>query len=353
MMTSSAACPSASRRAATVRACHSASALPRVPSLSGVTCISQRASTGRDSGRSSAPTRSSDAASSLRETEQPVERIRVGHGSIVSSSSDFSCSVGDTSSFSTIRRVTSSTRARASGGQARRASGRRRCSSALADRLEPLPQGDDGRDDVARTAASAANRAASSSTMASARGELGAALARGSPSRSAAGRRCCRGRPAPGRRPTGSTSRGTAMSMMKSGRCGRGRMTSCTQPRVRTAVGRRSPSRRCRRRPARRRSSDHGTARPPRSAASASAVGARPARDDDAAGPPAPAGARRSASPSRPRRAMRTVRPLMVAEDLPGERDGRVADRHGAFAEAGFARARACRRRRRSGTAGW
>ncbi len=49
--------------------------------------------------------------------------------SIVSSSSDFSRSVGESSSFSTSRRVTSSTRARASGG--RPASfGSSRCSSA-------------------------------------------------------------------------------------------------------------------------------------------------------------------------------------------------------------------------------
>ena len=60
-----------------------------------------------------------------------------------------SCSVGVSSSFSTMRRVISSTRARASGGRPDELRFEPR-QLRLADRLEPLAERDDGGDDLAR-----------------------------------------------------------------------------------------------------------------------------------------------------------------------------------------------------------
>ena len=110
MMTSSTSTPADSSRAATVRACHSASWLPRVPMRSNA-CISRGGSAIRAlvaAPRRTVPRRRARTGGSRR-----PNRPRSG----VSSRTAFNCSVGVSSSFWTRSCVISSTRARASGGR--------------------------------------------------------------------------------------------------------------------------------------------------------------------------------------------------------------------------------------------
>ena len=93
---------------------------------------------------------SADSAILLVEREQPAQRVGVLRPRACVSPAFFNCSVGCSSSFSTISRVISSTRARASGGSA----GQLRLEPfelRLADRLESLPQRDDRRNGFARS----------------------------------------------------------------------------------------------------------------------------------------------------------------------------------------------------------
>ena len=106
-----------------------------------------------------------------------------------------------------MSRVISSTRARASGG--RPASfGSSRVSSACRIAFEPLPQRDDGRDDLARLHPRREPRdLLLDDRLGRARARRRAA--RGSRGRSSGGRRCCRGTPGRDSPTAASTSRGT------------------------------------------------------------------------------------------------------------------------------------------------
>ena len=158
-MTSSTSMPAASSRAATVRACHSASWLPRVPMRSGE-CISRGGAAIR------VLVAALGGAAPRRQPEQPVQRVRIGRDERL---------VADRLQLFGRRQqqllddqpgdlVDAGARLGRQPGELRLEP----CQLRLADRLEPLAQRHHGRDDLARLQPGA-NFAASSPTIASAR----------------------------------------------------------------------------------------------------------------------------------------------------------------------------------------
>ena len=190
MMTSSTSTPADSSRAATVRACHSASWLPRVPMRSGE-CISRGGSAIR-------------AVFAAPRRTAPRRRARTG-GSGRPSRRDQGL-VADRLQLLGRRQqqlldeelrdlVDAGARLGRQAGQLRLEPRQLR----LADRLEPLAQRDDGRDDFARLQPRAELRDLFPDDRFGPL-QLARCGASGSLSRCPAGRRCCRGRPVRGRR---------------------------------------------------------------------------------------------------------------------------------------------------------